>query len=80
MRLDRRLYLPADWVDAAHRERWQRCGLPAETPLTTKPALVLEMLQTMVMAGTPRFCWVTCDEAFGRDTGCLDDVTALRRW
>jgi SRSO17 transposase len=78
--LDRRLYLPEDWFDAAHRERWQRCGSPEETPFTTKPALALEMLQTIVTAGTPRFCWVTCDEAFGRDTGFLDGVAALPRW
>jgi SRSO17 transposase len=78
--LDRRLYLPEEWFDAAHRERWQRCGIPEEIPFTTKPALALEMLRAIVTAGTPRFGWVTCDEAFGRDTGFLDGVAALPRW
>jgi SRSO17 transposase len=79
-RLDRRRYLPEEWFDAAHRERWQRCGIPEETPFTTKPALALEMLRAIVTAGTPRFGWVTGDEAFGRDTGFLDGVAALPRW
>ena len=79
-RLDRRLYLPAEWFDATHRERWQRCGIPADTPFTTKPALALEMLRAVVTAGTLRFRWVTCDEAFGREPTFLDGVAALPRW
>jgi SRSO17 transposase len=63
-----------------HRERWQRSGIPEETPFTTKPALTLERLRTLVTVGTPRFGWVTCDEAFGCDTGFLDGVAALPRW
>jgi SRSO17 transposase len=78
--LDRRLYLPDEWFDAAHRERWQRCGIPAETRFTTKPALALGMLQRLVTAGTLRFQWVTCDAAFGRDGTFLDGVAALQRW
>src|SRR5262245_3497612 len=79
-RLERRLDLPDEWFDAAHRERWQRFGIPAETPFTTKPALALERLRAIVTAGTPRFGWVTCDEAFGRDVGFLDGVAAWPRW
>jgi SRSO17 transposase len=78
--LDRRLYLPEEWFDAAHRERWQRCGIPEDTPFTTKPALALEMLRALVTADTPRFRWVTCDEAFGREPTFLDGVAALARW
>lgn len=78
--LDRRLYLPEEWFDAAHRERWHACGIPEEVPFTTKPALALEMLQAVVTAGTLRFRWVTCDEAFGRHTDFLDGIAALQRW
>jgi SRSO17 transposase len=78
--LDRRLYLPEEWFDAAHREHWQRCGIPEETPFTTKPALALEMLRAVVTADTLRFRWVTCDEAFGREPMFLDGVAALPRW
>ena len=31
--LDRRLYLPEEWFDAAHRERWGKCGIPDATLL-----------------------------------------------
>jgi SRSO17 transposase len=78
--LDRRLYLPEEWFDAAHRERWKHCGIPDETPFQTKPALALEMLRAVVTAGTLRFRWVTGDEAFGRDSAFLDGVAALQRW
>jgi hypothetical protein len=78
--LDRRLYLPEEWFDAAHRERWQQCGIPETTRFTTKPALALEMLRAVVAAGTLRFRWVTCDEAFSRDTAFLDGVAAQQRW
>jgi SRSO17 transposase len=78
--LDRRLYLPAEWFEVAHRERWQKCGIPEETSFATKPALALEMLRAVVAAGTLRFRWVACDEAFGRDTAFLDGVAAQQRW
>jgi SRSO17 transposase len=78
--LDRRLYLPEEWFDAAHREWWKKCGIPEATPFTTKPVLALEMLRAVVAAGTLRWRWVTCDAAFGRDTECLDGVAALQRW
>jgi SRSO17 transposase len=78
--LDRRLYLPDEWFAVAHRERWHKCGIPEETRCKTTPRLALEMLQAVVAEGHPRFCWVTCDEAFGRDRECLDGVAALRRW
>jgi SRSO17 transposase len=78
--LDRRLYLPDEWFDAAHRERWQRGGIPPETRFATKQALALAMLRDLGTAGTLPFRWVTCDEAFGRDGVFLDGVAAQRRW
>jgi len=78
--VDRRLYLPEEWFDAAHRERWKSCGIPEETPFKTKPALALELLQAIVAADSLGFRWVTCDEAFGREPAFLDGVAALQRW
>ena len=78
--LDRRLYLPEEWFDAAHRQRWCKGGIPDETPFQTKQALALEMLQALVTEGCLRFRWVTCDEAFGRDGAFLDGTAALGRW
>jgi SRSO17 transposase len=79
-RLDRRLYLPEEWFDAAHRERWKLGGIPQEPPFTTKPALALAMRRAVGVAGTLRFRWVAGDDAFGRDTACLDGVAAVQRW
>jgi hypothetical protein len=78
--LDRRLYLPEAWFAAAHRARWRQCGLPAETPFQTKPALALEMWQALVREGRLRWRWVTCDGACGRDGAFLDGTAALGRW
>jgi SRSO17 transposase len=78
--LDRRLYLPEEWFDAAHRARWRKCGIPDQTPFQTKPTLALEMVQALVQEGGLRFRWVTGDEAFGRDGAFLDGIAALGRW
>jgi SRSO17 transposase len=74
--VDRRLYLPAEWFDAAHRERWNACGIPEETRVKTKPAVALEMLQAIVAAGSLGVRWGTGDEAFGREPAFLDGVAA----
>ena len=38
------------------------------------------MIQAVVQAGTLRCRWVTCDEAFGRDTTLLDNLASLGLW
>jgi SRSO17 transposase len=79
--LDRRLYLPQEWVeDAAYAERRRRCGVPADMPFKTKPTLGGEMIQAVHRANTLRARWVTCDEAFGRDTTLLDHLDGLGLW
>lgn len=78
--VDHRLFLPEEWFDAAHRERWEKCGIPDETRFQTKPEIALERLQAVVAAGQLRFRWVTCDELYGRSSDFLDGVAALGRW
>jgi SRSO17 transposase len=79
--LDRRLYLPQEWVDhAAYAERRTACGIPEKVLFTTKPMLGWAMIQAVVQAGTLRCRWVTCDEAFGRDTTLLDHMASLGLW
>ena len=78
--VDRRLYLPDEWFDQAHQDRWHKCGIPQEAVFKTKPELALEMLQTAVEEGHLRFRWVTCDEGFGANPAFLDGVDQLARW
>ena len=78
--VDHCLFLPEEWFEDDHRERWEKCGIPKETPFRTKPELALERLQAVVAHGCLRFRWVTCDEVYGRNTDFLDGVAALGRW
>jgi len=79
--LDRRLYLPEEWVaDAAYAARRDACGIPAETVFQTKPALGGAMIAAVRQAGTLRCRWVACDEGFGRDTALLDRIAGLGLW
>jgi SRSO17 transposase len=78
--VDRRLFLPEEWFDDDHRERWEKCGIPDETTFQTKPEIALQMLQAVVTQGDLRFQWVTCDELYGRSPEFLDGVADLDRW
>jgi SRSO17 transposase len=79
--LDRRLYMPQEWVvDAAYAERRCRCGVPRELTFTTKPMLGWEMIQAVRQASPRRCRWVTCDDAFGRDTDLLDRIAEVDLW
>ncbi|MEA3336765.1 MAG: transposase [Chloroflexota bacterium] len=52
----------------------QQCGVPGDLAFKTKPQLGLKMIKQVHEAGTLRFRWLTCDEAFGRDSKFLDRV------
>lgn len=79
--LDRRLYLPEEWVaDAAYAGRREACGVPPDTVFQTKPALGGAMIRAVRQAGTLRCRWVACDEGFGRDTALLDQIADLGLW
>jgi len=76
--LDRRLYLPKEWVEEEeYAERRRRCGIPKDISFQTKPELAAQMIEAVHEAGTLRFRWLTCDAAFGRDTAFLDRVGTL---
>jgi SRSO17 transposase len=47
--IDARLYLPASWCDDA--ARCARAAVPPGTAFTTKPHLVLAMIENAVAAG-----------------------------
>ena len=62
--LDRELYLPQVWADAAERRR--EAAVPEEVVFRTKPQLARELLERAVAAGVP-FRWVAGDEVYGSD-------------
>ena len=79
--LDRRLYLPREWVEDAVYAEWRvKCGVPPALTFKTKIELGLEMLTAIHDAKTLRCQWVMCDEGFGRDGPFLDRVAALDLW
>jgi SRSO17 transposase len=79
--LDRRLYLPQEWVaDEAFAERRRRCGVPRDITFQTKPTLGWQMIEAVHRSGSLRARWVTCDEAFGRDTSLLDHIDGIGLW
>jgi SRSO17 transposase len=79
--LDRRLYLPREWLeDAAFAERQATCRLPADVTFQTKQDLALAMVQAVISSQALRCRWFLADEASGRDTGLLDAVADLGLW
>jgi len=79
--LDRRLYLPEEWLtDEAYAVRRKACGIPEATTFTTKPLLGWSMIDAIEQAGTLRCRWVACDEGFGRDTTLLDRIDSRGLW
>ncbi|WP_433412693.1 IS701 family transposase [Microtetraspora malaysiensis] len=62
--INRRLYLPESW--AGDPDRRALAGVPEHVAFTTRPHLVIEMLEQEVAAATP-FAYLTADAGYGRD-------------
>ncbi len=61
--IDRRLYLPEDWLDDAHRREGR---VPADVAFATKPAMARAMIAQALDTGEP--CgWVAADALYGSD-------------
>jgi SRSO17 transposase len=79
--LDRRLYLPQEWVeDDAYAQRRAKCAVPEGIVFQTKPELALAMVREVRQAGQLRCRWLLCDEGFARSTDFLDQVAATGLW
>jgi SRSO17 transposase len=79
--LDRRLYLPREWVTSPeYQQRREKCGVPENIVFRTKNELAAEMLEALVAEPTLSCRWVACDEAFGCDTSLLDRIAATGLW
>ena len=79
--LDRRLYLPEEWVTGPeYDERRKKCGVPDNIGFQTKNELAWNMIESVHREGSLRCRWATFDEAFGRDTTLLDRIAAIGLW
>jgi SRSO17 transposase len=75
--LDRRLYLPKEWVEEeSYAEQRKACGVPPTTRFQTKPQLAADMILAVHQAGSLAYQYLTCDAAFGRDTSFLDQISS----
>jgi SRSO17 transposase len=74
--LDRRLYLPQEWFEESHRERWLKCGIPQDVTFRTTPQLGAEMVEAVIAAAVVPFQWVTMDEGYGRAPHLLERIHA----
>jgi len=79
--LDRRLYLPEEWVEEeSYADRRRKCRVPEEVIFKTKPLLGWDMIEAVLQDRSLRCRWLACDEAFGRNTDFLDKVAASGLW
>lgn len=79
--LNRRLYLPLDWVEeASFARRRQRCGVPETLTFCTKQQLGSEMIREVLTSKSLRCRWVLGDEAFGHDAKLLDEIAQMGLW
>lgn len=68
--LDRKLYLPQEWLQ--DEPRCREAGIPEGTEFQTKPQMALSMLKEAYETGVP-FSWVTGDSVYG-------DYRKIRTW
>src|SRR6202023_2056836 len=62
--IDRRLYLPKDWIEDA--ERRKAASIPGDVTFATKPKIGIAMVAAALDAGVP-YAWVLGDSVYGSD-------------
>ena len=78
--LDERLYMPDEWFAAESRKRWKACQIPETLAFQTEPELGLDMIGALIERRVVPFCWVACDESYGKIPVFLDRIDALGKW
>ena len=72
--MDRRLYLPTEWVTDAKRR--QKAGVPEAISAQSKPELALEMIEQAIDEGIP-FRWIGGDCVYGNSLKFVQGVRSL---
>ena len=78
--LDGQLFMPDEWFDETHSERWSACGAPEDLVFQTKPEIGLKLVQNAVKRGDLPFQWAAADELYGDSPAFRDGVAELNKW
>ena len=72
--IDRRLYLPKDWIEDA--ERRKAANIPADLTFASKPKIGIAIVAAALDAGVP-CAWVLGDSVYGSDKSCASCWSAV---
>lgn len=72
--LDKRLYLPEEWLSDEYAGKRYKCHVPVDISFQTKNELAWEMIKATAQAETLPARWLTMDEAFGNDSKLLTRI------
>ena len=74
--MDKRLFLPEQWLSDAYAERRHKCKMPDEAAFHTKPQLAAEMVRAIRSEGRLPFTYLVADCLYGNSPDFLDAVDA----
>lgn len=75
--VDKRLFIPNQWFTDDYLERRQKCKLPADAVLRTKPELAVKMLEAICSEKVLPFKYVLADALYGTSPEFIAAVEAL---
>jgi len=79
--LDRRLYLPQEWISGEeYAKRRRRCGIADSIKFKTKAQLGWDMIEIVSKEKSVPYRWLACDCFFGQDSALLDKVSEMGKW
>lgn len=72
--VDRKLYLPKEWLDDDHAQLRKKCQVPEDKTFKTKNEIALEMITKTIENAGFAVKWIGCDAAFGCDHDFVDNL------
>jgi len=75
-RVAKRLFMPEAWFSEDYAERRQKCQVPEELRLHTKPQLAAEMVKAIRVEGRLPFKYLVADCLYGNSPDFLDAIDA----